>query len=241
MELSVANRGRPYGGLAWIIREGIKHSVQFITDRISVCSINGLDIIGAYMTANGNSTSVAQHEINVTELERLVSRLTENDKKLIAIGDFNSDPRRKSSFDMLLVNASRNMRAKFICEAFKGELDFTFFGPTGQSNIDHVITFEKYEPEVLKIELVDHANNSSDHIAIKAVIKNSTDEKANTPVTKASEKGKRPTWRDLRFKNTYKELLERELVKQTIEGGLLGKFDEGDDQTKSRLDNGCNK
>ncbi len=86
-------KGRPKGGIAWIIDRKIKPiiSIRYITSRITTCNLNiqnPLTIIGVYMPAMGSDD---KYEIEMEKLEGLIDNLNEQDHKIIIIGDMNAD------------------------------------------------------------------------------------------------------------------------------------------------------
>lgn len=104
------NRGRPFGGIGWIIKPEIEKycKVNFISERITTLKINDLVIIGTYLTANDSSnTSFFEHQQNLSELICLTNELKKDFKQIVIIGDFNSDFNRKKS---LIFSFKKNVK-----------------------------------------------------------------------------------------------------------------------------------
>ena len=74
--------------------------VSYKSNAISLCEIGDLVIIGVYLTSNGsdNQRKLKHHE-ELTELRTICDILSESNKTIMIIGDFNSDPSRDTQWD----------------------------------------------------------------------------------------------------------------------------------------------
>ena len=208
-------KGRPQGGLAWLCRRWMEAKIRNHGKRISICKAGRLTIIGVYLPANGPRDAIIQHRLCIQELETIIDRERTEEEPLIVIGDFNSDPTRDGPFDRILTGTIQRLNARFACAKYKRYNKYTFYGPNGCSNIDHVITLEGREPEVRKVQLIDGIENSSDHLAIEATIRYkqeaNTTHSANAPANQQQEIIK-PTrklqWHSPEFVQEYQRMLE---------------------------------
>ena len=165
------NAGRPFGGIGWAIRKNIKyHEIKFINDHISIIKLNNTTIIGVYLQCNYNTKdSYNQHLHDISKLEGILNMI-DNRENIMLIGDFNSDPQRKSKFDALI----RKLFEKYDLIMLKNkksisnnEKIFTFTGNNNSSsNIDHIIMNKEISMLNPKFQIVDSIMKTSDHKSI---------------------------------------------------------------------------
>ena len=69
MNIEQYDRGRPYGGIGWIMRKKIMYKeIIFISDNISVLKIdNQMNIIGVYLNCNQNNTDSFNNHLHDVE------------------------------------------------------------------------------------------------------------------------------------------------------------------------------
>ncbi|RNA10357.1 RNA-directed DNA polymerase from mobile element jockey-like [Brachionus plicatilis] len=102
-------RGRPYGGIGWIVSKKIDKpmisEVKFHSRRISSIEKGNFTLIGVYLTSNDSTKeSVIEHKIDLAELNEVTGELQRQEKLYLIIGDFNSDPWRNNTYDKQLVD-----------------------------------------------------------------------------------------------------------------------------------------
>jgi hypothetical protein len=118
--------GRPHGGIAWVIKKSLaRHArVQFKSERVSTCVIGDICMIGVYMPYNKNSTeSEVEYEAILAEIFELIS---ENDPKILLLGDFNSDLYRLKGFDDILRNGIETEKLICIDCLFTQKVGYTY-------------------------------------------------------------------------------------------------------------------
>ena len=105
-----SNRGRPFGGLLWLVKKNISVSnVQFFNQHISILKITLFDreihLYGLYTFYNRNSFENTQNQINLLNIcEEAIKTSRELNHPVIILGDFNSDPYRNNHFDKVFNN-----------------------------------------------------------------------------------------------------------------------------------------
>jgi hypothetical protein len=86
-------RGRPKGGIAWIIDKSLKDitTIRYITSRITTCHIkikHPISLIGVYMPTMGSDEN---YEDELDKLDGLIHNLDTQDNKTMIFGDMNAD------------------------------------------------------------------------------------------------------------------------------------------------------
>jgi hypothetical protein len=159
-----SRRGRPSGGTLWVLSDRIKGlcEIHKINARIQKCLVKTeppLLLVGVYMPSTNNSCEIAsnnEYDENMCILQQLVNETTENDTQLIIIGDFNSDPRRASTyndktFSHFITNHNTNL--SLIDYLFTQKLYGTFRN-NGTSWIDHIVINDKCKTSIDTVNII---------------------------------------------------------------------------------------
>ena len=152
--VSEGERGRPYGGISWLINKNNQiENTEIINHKISILKIeNNINIIGVYLHCNnGRKDNFDHHLQDVIQLESIIETLD-----IMIIGDFNSDNHRKNKFDKMLIDMIKRKNIKILDDrlyrSLKKEDRYTYEGGNGgRSWIDHVICNKQMKEEVLSI------------------------------------------------------------------------------------------
>ncbi|RMZ99261.1 hypothetical protein BpHYR1_047827, partial [Brachionus plicatilis] len=163
-------KGRPYGGVGWIVSKKLekRYSVKLHTKRITSLEIGNLTLIGVYLTANNSKNeSMIEHIIDIKDLETLIDELKRKNKEYIIVGDFNSDPIRNKKFDRELISLLSKRNLKCIEKEFDN-FEYTYSNDQHKSFIDHIVTTIETSNRVLNVTIVrPDPLNQSDHLPLK--------------------------------------------------------------------------
>ncbi|RNA07486.1 hypothetical protein BpHYR1_013432 [Brachionus plicatilis] len=121
--------GRRYGGIGWLIKNGLNlvHEVKFTNERISHLELENIIVIGVYLTSNDSSQkSLNEHIYDLVTLENLILSLSNGEKEILIIGDFNSDPLRSKKFDRQLFELMIDQDLEVLDLKFNQSVDFTY-------------------------------------------------------------------------------------------------------------------
>ena len=170
--------GRPFGGIAWIIHNEIssKTRINFVTERISTCEYEYICFIGVYLTYNKQTTdSIVEYEEQMAEvIEQMQQMKMKNIKKVMILGDFNSDIFRKSSFDTVLRRVIEKERLTCLDCLFTQQVGHTYKNGNSKSHIDHVFINQGLAGHILQVNILSETKdqiNTSDHTAIMVELK----------------------------------------------------------------------
>ncbi len=122
-----SKKGRPSGGLIFIVDSEIKCSAMFPSKRIGVLLINNLAIMNVYMPFGKDEESVLEFEIELNLIMKLIDTFENEKREIILTGDFNCD------FSESTINTKR-LREAMLLKRFipvdlihEQERDFTYF------------------------------------------------------------------------------------------------------------------
>jgi hypothetical protein len=145
-------RGRPFGGLAWVIDSEFEVlDFEFFSRYCSFIHLKKgafeIAIIGIYMPfddPNNRIDSLNNFETTLSILRSLIERFSYNDIPTISLGDFNSDIFRNKRFDKLLFDFILNNNLLNLSQLFTQKIDHTFpnelfLTNNPKFNLDHVL------------------------------------------------------------------------------------------------------
>ena len=258
-EKSQNKKGRPSGGILWIIRNDIRDviRIEHVSDNISKCFIaNGnseVVIIGVYI----NCDQRFRHDI--TELEIEINKHAKD--KMLIIGDFNSDINRKRPNDKLLSEFLEKNELKVISHEYVQKIPYTFKSAAHQnkgiSRIDHILASWhtkvdvnqiniNYDSQIMNylhknnqienkiIESLWEPTNNSDHRSITVEINESIKKANQLDMTKKKakqleNKTQYINWENEKVQEQYSEMINRNLNDKE----LLKLINEREDMTEA--------
>ena len=188
------DRGRPYGGVAWIVSKFISKRIVIVfhNHRISHCAFDQTVIIGVYMHHNDNSDDTAtENEENIGILDSLMEQFEK--AKIMIVGDWNMDIYRRKKHDRLLSNFAKKNELTNVSKLFGQQIDFTYEQNNNRSMIDHVLVNRQMAKEVEQCNIVQDNMNTSDHLIVNTTIKYSG---SGDVVETKREMKKRIDWND---------------------------------------------
>jgi hypothetical protein len=174
-------RGRPFGGLAWVIdREFKKLDFEFFSRYCSFIHVKKgeveLAFIGLYLPFDNPQNridSLNNFETTLTIVKSIIERFSYNDIPVMTLGDFNSDIFRKKRFDKILLNFILDNNLLNLSQLSTQKINCTYPNellPCSdiKYNIDHVLINLKGIDKFLSIQcnLLDDLANMSDHKAL---------------------------------------------------------------------------
>ena len=209
-------KGRPHGGIGWLINKGkigLNAKVKFISERLSTCSIGDTIIIGVYMNYNDNSTiAIMEHERLITQVLNQIDLAIdeEKNKKVIVLGDFNSDLNRETEFDSILKAAIESYDLTCVDHLYTQSIDYTYRNKNKKSRIDHIFINKHADKTTIQANIQhgkNHFDNLSDHLAI------TIDTMIELNEHKKEKKNKKPKmeWLNQDFITLYRIKLEKTL------------------------------
>lgn len=144
----IKQKGRPKGGIGWLIKDTINLIIEFKNDRISTMKIWGKDyeivIIGVYLTANGTNQALENLKQDIATVKAIIEINKKTNIEIIIMGDLNCYPIRKNRHDKELVKMLEEMNLECLNLKFCDINSHTFEG-NGKSWIDHIIAEKKQE------------------------------------------------------------------------------------------------
>ena len=169
-ETNVSRLGRPYGGVAILWKKGLKLAfVPIVTNSFRLCAVNvktntfNIILINVYMPVDDNSEdSFNEYGDILSEISAIIA--THNDCNIIIGGDFNVDPKRINSRNLILLKDFLSIES-LNCVTFDiAENNFTRKGSNNETSfIDHFIVSNNFECSV------DITNEFNDEVTIKGV------------------------------------------------------------------------
>jgi hypothetical protein len=88
-------KGRPTGGLLFVVDSNLKAKCRFISRRTGVLTINKMAIIGTYMPSyDGRPSTEIAFKKELLQIEQEITKLENKDYEVILIGDLNVDLNR---------------------------------------------------------------------------------------------------------------------------------------------------
>ncbi|CAF0893931.1 unnamed protein product [Brachionus calyciflorus] len=219
-----SGKGRPYGGIGWIVKKSLYDpynvKIVFNNRRMSCLEIGDITIIGVYLTSNDNSKeSMIGHEMDLTELEILVEKLESFKKKYIIVGDFNSDPGRKKTYDKKLIDFLDKRNLECLESKYSTQIKYTYTNGIHSSKIDHVIGPKTQTNFVEDVKILQPDQlNLSDHLPLKTTLKISAknkQEKINNG-EKKKEKKTSIDWNNPNNQIEYAQLLQTEIINSRL-------------------------
>jgi len=165
------SKGRPWGGLCWIIKKEIKVINHEILDEgISVIDVkineNPLCIIGVYLKYNSSNTESNlkyQHQLRI--LEECIYKAKEMNTEFIIIGDFNGDIQRLRYLNDINLLNFINKTALESVNNQSLNIEYTYHKGVNKSVIDYLLV-SKVNISKYKISVVENKYNTSDHCAL---------------------------------------------------------------------------
>ena len=218
---SKVRKGRPYGGIGWIISKSIKNIFCiFSSERITYIKIDNLVIIGVYMHFNDGKTETALNFENDLSIISTIYNKYNKENEILIIGDFNTDLNKNNEFVRLLNNFMNLNKVKCMDLMFLQKYDNTYKKGLNKSWIDHVIASENNVINQINIEECEW--NYGDHnaliININLFKKNEENLRIDCPNKKL-----RLNWNDPEFTNKYNQNFNEKLfnLNEKINGILI--------------------
>ena len=208
-------RGRPVGGLAWIIRKNMEGqvSVTFTSERISVIKHGKKAFIGVYMPYNdGKLETRVEYEIELNKILSLSENLENQGYEVTIIGDFNSDLARNSEFDRILSERITGANFCFADHIFSQTCNYTYSNREVRSWIDHVIT-RFANNSIKRVKILQDDDNLSDHNAIEVIMELNDQIELNKKDTKMI----RYKWERMEFCDSYNIILHEKIKNLEIQ------------------------
>ena len=199
-------RGRPYGGMGWIVNKKWLKSVMTIrdlSDLVSVCSFKTMTIIGVYAKCNGAKTD--ENDQDNDEIMDLIASIAAQEEQcgrtVMVIGYFNADLRRTGQNDRALKRLVNEN--DLIVADMRNALttSWTFREGQKRSHIDHVLVKPNRATSIIDTLVLDEPQNLSDHRAISCRIE--TDKLESTSCS--NSKRSRINWDSLATRLEYKD------------------------------------
>ena len=187
---SANKKGRPAGGLAWVIKsETTILDSEIISPNISKLNIlindELLSLIGLYTPYNNNSLTNLYKQAEVVDTcEELIYSNQNKRIRTIILGDMNSDPYRGNKFDSIFTSFVCKVRAINLSILNTQSTMSTYHNSINCSRIDHILVLDgeldSYDLycNILNdgINLLDPASsklnniNTSDHLALELAL-----------------------------------------------------------------------
>ena len=203
-------RGRPHGGIGWIIEHKHKVKCIFISDRISYIKINDIAIVGVYMRANnGTITNQLKYERDWDQVSQLLIRLRQDGNEVILLGDMNADLYRDNRQDKYFRQQLSRLNLVSLDTLCTQAMDHTYFKRQKQSWIDHVIVFQDTNM-ITQTNILDAYDNRGDHLPLQIEIE------IQKPTIEPNYQ-RRPNrvphhkWNDERYKLLYNSIFQRKM------------------------------
>jgi len=225
-------RGRPEGGIAFIISKDIRASVEFITNRIGILRLldHPLLIIGVYLPSSGSEDSDEEYQVQLGILESI--KFSNPSTSIMIGGDYNYEFRK-----IRTTNADKTQRKLMIERSLINygymQLDCLYLNycqytyrqqvkpkrnrVRGKSRIDAIL-FSGDLHIFNQINILFPENqydNNSDHNAIEALIELKVIPQKPRIITNCKIV-KRFNWKDLEFVLLYNRRLMNEIEKARI-------------------------
>ncbi|CAF1083217.1 unnamed protein product [Brachionus calyciflorus] len=215
-----SHKGRKFGGIGWIINKKNvgQHKIIFINERISVALISQYAMVGVYLTCNTNSV---ENRVEKAEEFQALSNLyfdLKSKYKVIFMGDFNCDLRRRYENDKLMRKWLISNRLKSDDIEKITDDDHTFFKANNKSWIDHVVT--PIDQDIIKNVKIDKSLwNCGDHHALIGSIEETKNSMEDEEINDDKKSKNKIIWNDI-TKNIYNQKV------QTLLNGIRTSFPE---------------
>ena len=168
-------KGRPWGGLCWIIKNNIKVSnFEILDDGISLIDVKindtDLTIMGIYLSFNSNKIENSMHFLSQLKIiEGIIIRLRDQRREFLIVGDFNGDLQRsKYSNDKNLISFLKRMNLQTV-ENDNKEINYSYYKGNSKSLIDHAVVDINNRLNI-KVIIEDSKYNTSDHLSLKMTV-----------------------------------------------------------------------
>ena len=208
---SFPTKGRPWGGLCWIINKNIECvNFEVIDDGICVIDVKinnyALSLIGVYLAYNSSKLDMQlRYENQLKLIEQTIEQKRDESKEFILLGDFNGDIQRGKYYNDLCL---RNFISKVSIKPVNlgpNSLKYTYVKGEVKSFLDYVmVCCRNKNVEVVHVDK--NMLNTSDHLAIIASYKVmgyvSTSGKSQT-----TETIRNINWRNERVTEEYNRLV----------------------------------
>ncbi len=138
----INSKGRPYGGLAWVISKDIKTiNIEFISANLSFLEVEVNNFpfifIGVYAFYNNNTIeNFFNQEILFENCKQLV--LGHSTKNIFILGDFNCDPYRNNKFDKMFISFIDSNNLEILSILHTQLTPYSFNTGHNKSLIDHI-------------------------------------------------------------------------------------------------------
>ncbi|CAF0746170.1 unnamed protein product [Brachionus calyciflorus] len=169
--LKKSKKGRPAGGLAFIVNKDLKCRVKFISHRIGYLKVGNLVIINVYLPFySGVIEDMTEYDLELAHLDEIISTTTD---RVFIMGDFNTDivKTHHNSIELLKLIKRKNLTIVDIVQI--QEIDYTYHkiikNRVVTSWIDHVIC-RKIDLNKIKTKIVESSLNIGDHKGISSII-----------------------------------------------------------------------
>ncbi|CAF1085776.1 unnamed protein product, partial [Brachionus calyciflorus] len=164
----IHKKGRPSGGLAFIVNKDIRCKVNYLSDRVGKLSIDGLIILNVYLPFFNNSNENNQDFDQ--ELEIITDVIENNNKnEILIIGDMNTDIIKINHNTKMLLELIKTNGLTIADIMQQQTIDFTYRKITQNkclsSWIDHVLC-KRENLKNLRTNILDDIENIRDHKAI---------------------------------------------------------------------------
>ena len=160
-------KGRPAGGIAFIIDEDFNCEVLYIKEKAAAIRLNSLVIIGVYCTYfDGSSHNKTQLEQELATIKETILIAESIGNKCIIVGDFNIDLSKNNSHTNVFKDFLTQTQYTTFETKFAQEVSFTYKSPIGQSWNDHICAHSN-NTDIVYVKILTDKNCMSDHLPIE--------------------------------------------------------------------------
>ena len=166
MNTKVLRRGRPFGGIAFIISKSVAYKTQYVNERCLSILLSQHNIVvnNVYLPANERGLSVEENEVKMCEAVGHLSTahcLDEQVMDVITIGDFNFSPEDQTGRSKIITDFLSSHNYDLVC-------DHSYTHDSGRT-LDRIFLSRSIH-HILNNRSVLSSYLNSDHFALKAEI-----------------------------------------------------------------------
>ena len=180
---------------------------EFQSERHGTATIMNTTVIGVYGHSDDNrKDTITESQLLITRILEEASELEREGQSVTILGDLNIDARRDNPMDAVVTDSTSTANWIFADLLFTQPLDYTFKTKKGQSWIDHVLC--KANSSITTVNILDDADNPSDHRAIEVKLECTTPASTTAPRVKRVK----AAWHDPAFSNEYQARLTAKIA-----------------------------
>jgi hypothetical protein len=217
LAIKTCKKGRPCGGLVFIVDDNIKCSASFPSDRIGVLKVGDTALIQVYLPFNDRSEFCCENFKNeLIVLETCFNQIKQSYPNIVILGDFNCDFTNISENGINLIKLMRTLKIGLPLDiSTDQDFEFTYWKIKSDQVItswpDHVFS-NICSKNISNVSLLPINNNFGDHRGIGLSLKIKSSSESNSLLIEKENKpkhfwgnGKKTELYSLAVSNTLKE------------------------------------